>query len=449
MIIEFRVTNYRSFKTEQTLNLAASNYDKSLPDNVMNPGLPALPELRLVKTVALYGPNAGGKTNLLRALQFLQWLVVNSATGQQPEAPIPSETFRLDPETESQPTILALTFVAERVRYELAIAVSRERVVQERLVAYPAGRAQVWYDRVWDPKAGAYDWSPAQPTDFKRDPGIMEKTRKNALFLSTAAQWNNEQVVPIYRWFANELRFLNLAAGAAVDPSFTARMIGHHPDRKNALQGLLKRADLGLVGVDATERDIPSDPTDKWRKAFESVEKELGQEILPRKTWEITFRHEGKAGKVVPLDWQSESAGTCRFFSLLGPGIDVVANRYVICIDELDTSLHPSLVAELLRLFFQSTSMNPGAQLIFTTHNPLLLDITLLRRDQVWFADKDHEGASFLYPLTDYKPRADESLVRGYLSGRYGAVPFIPKGLTEGATLADNTSPAKEASNAP
>jgi hypothetical protein len=115
----------------------------------------------------------------------------------------------------------------------------------------------------------------------------------------------------------------------------------------------------------------------------------------------------------------------------------------------LDTSLHPSLVAELLRLFFQSTSMNPGAQLIFTTHNPLLLDITLLRRDQVWFADKDHEGASFLYPLTDYKPRADESLVRGYLSGRYGAVPFIPKGLTEGATLADNTSPAKEASNAP
>ena len=277
MIIEFRVKNYRSFKTEQTLNLAASNYDKSLPDNVMNPGLPALPELRLVKTVALYGPNAGGKTNLLRALQFLQWLVVNSATGQQPEAPIPSETFRLDPETESQPTILALTFVAERVRYELAVAVTRERVVQERLVAYPAGRAQVWYDRVWDPKAGAYDWSPAQPTDFKRDPGIMEKTRKNALFLSTAAQWNNEQVVPIYRWFANELRFLNLAAGAAVDPSFTARMIGQHPDRKNALQGLLKRADLGLVGVDAMERDIPSDPTDNWRKAFESVEKELGQ----------------------------------------------------------------------------------------------------------------------------------------------------------------------------
>jgi hypothetical protein len=446
MIIEFRVRNYRSFKTEQALNLAASNYDKSLQGNVMSPELPGLPELRLVKSVALYGPNAGGKTNLLKALQYLQWLVVNSATGQQPEALLPSEPFRLDPETETEPIILALTFVAEKVRYELAVAVSRERVVQERLVAYPTGRAQVWYDRVWDPKAGGYDWSPAQPIDFKRDPGIVEKTRKNALFLSTAAQWNNDQVAPIYRWFANELRFLNLAAGAGVDPSFTARMIGQYPDSKNALQSLLRKADLGVVGVDATERDIPRDPSDKWRKAFESVEKELGQEILPRKTWEITFQHEGKAGRVVPLDWQSESAGTCRFFSLIGPGIDVVSNRYVICIDELDTSLHPSLVAELLRLFFKSTAMNPGAQLIFTTHNPLLLDSTLLRRDQVWFADKDHEGASFLYPLTDYKPRADESLVRGYLSGRYGAVPFIPKGLTEDAASGSEGSPEKEVS---
>jgi len=384
MIIEFRVRNYRSFKAEQVLNLAASNYDKSLQENVMSPDLPALPELRLVKTVALYGPNAGGKTNFLRALQYLQWLVVNSATGQQPEALLASEQFRLDPESETQPTILALTFVAERIRYELAVAVSRERVVQERLVAYPAGRAQVWYDRVWDPKTGGYDWSPAQPTEFKRDPGIVEKTRKNALFVSTAAQWNNDQVAPVYRWFANELRFLNLAGGAGVDPSFTARMIGRYPDRKNALQGFLRKADLGVVGVDAAERDIPSDPFDKWRKALESVEKELGQEILPRKTWEITFQHEGRAGRVVPLDWQSESAGTCRFFSLLGPGIDVVSNRYVICIDELDTSLHPSLVAELLRLFFKSTTMNPGAQLIFTTHNPLLLDSTLLRRDQIW-----------------------------------------------------------------
>jgi AAA15 family ATPase/GTPase len=426
VIIEFIVQNYRSFKTEQALNLTASNYDKSLPQNVMAVDLPGLQDLRLVKAAALYGPNAGGKSNVLRALQFLQWLVVNSATGLKPGAKLPSESFRLDPGTQRQPTLLTLTFVAEKVRYEFAVAVSLERIVQERLVAYPTGRAQVWYDRVWDAETKCYAWSPAQPTDFKRDPGIVEKTRENALFLSTAVQWNNTQVGPVYRWFEHQLRFLNLSAGSGLDPGFTAKLMEQSPETRTALQGLLRTADLGVAGVDAKERDIPED---KFRKAFISVEKELGQEILPRKTWEISFQHEGKEGKVVSLPWPLESAGTCRFFSLLGPGVEVVDKRYVICIDELDTSLHPSLVAELLRVFFRSTEKNPGAQLLFTTHNPLLLDSTLLRRDQVWFADKDREGASFLYPLTDYKPRVDESLVRGYLSGRYGAVPFIPKGL--------------------
>lgn len=429
MIVEFRVKNYRSFKSEQTLNMVASNYDKSLPENVMVPVLPGLGELRLVKAVALYGPNAGGKTNALRALQYLQWLVVNSAMGLKPGAGLPPEAFRLDVETEREPTILTLTFVAEKVRYEFAVAVSPDRVVQERLVAYPTGRAQVWYDRVWDEDAKSYEWSPAQPTDFKRDPGIVEKTRENALFLSTAALWNNAQVTPVYRWFESQLRFLNLSAGRGLDPGYTARLMELSPEVRGAVQGLLRTADLGVAGVEAKERDIPED---ELRKAFESAEKELGQELLPRKAWEITFQHQGKEGKLVALPWPLESAGTCRFFSLLGPGVDVVANRLVICIDELDTSLHPSLVAELLRLFFKSTEKNPGAQLLFTTHNPLLLDATLLRRDQVWFADKDREGASFLYPLTDYKPRVDESLVRGYLSGRYGSVPFIPKGLITG-----------------
>jgi hypothetical protein len=426
VIIEFTVKNFRSFKTEQTLNLAVSNYDKSLPDNVMSVDLPGLQDLKLVKAVALYGPNAGGKSNLLRALLFLQWLVVNSATGLKPGAKLPSESFRLDPESEGQPTVLTLTFVAEKVRYEFAVAISKDRVVQERLVAYPSGRAQLWYDRVWDEDRKAYDWSPVQPTEFKRDPGIVEKTRDNALFLSTAAQWNNTQVAPVYRWFESYLCFLNLSAGAGLEPSLTAKLMGQSPENRIALQNLLRTADLGVVGVDAKERDIPDG---NLRKAFASVEKELGKEILPRKAWDISFRHEGEEGKIVSLPWSDESAGTCRFFSLLGPGMEVVSNQYVICIDELDTSLHPLLVAELLRLFFKATGKSPGAQLLFTTHNPLLLDTTLLRRDQVWFADKDRQGASFLYPLTDYKPRVDESLVRGYLSGRYGSVPFIPKGL--------------------
>ena len=166
MIIEFRVSNHKSFKSETTLKLAASNYDKSLPDNVIEANLPGLTDLRVVKAVALYGPNAGGKSNVLLALRFLRWLVVESATGQKPEAELPTEPFLLDPAYVGQPTMLELTFVADKVRYELAVAVTRKRIIQERLVAYPTSRGQVWYDRVWNPESGQYDWSPDKPVDL-------------------------------------------------------------------------------------------------------------------------------------------------------------------------------------------------------------------------------------------------------------------------------------------
>ena len=124
-----------------------------------------------------------------------------------------------------------------------------------------------------------------------------------------------------------------------------------------------------------------------------------------------------------------ESAGTQRLFGLAGPLLKILEDGHAVCIDEFDTSMHPLMVMELLRLFLSEKENPKGAQIIFTTHNPLLLDISLLRRDQVWFTDKDKEGEGHLYPLTAYAPRKRESLIRGYLSGRYGAIPFMPKGL--------------------
>ena len=143
----------------------------------------------------------------------------------------------------------------------------------------------------------------------------------------------------------------------------------------------------------------------------------------------VLLSHRGRGPDAVPLPWESESTGTHRLFALAGPWLDILANGYTVCIDEIETSMHPLLVMALLRLLFSESTNPKGAQVIFTTHNPLLLDSTLLRRDQVWFADKDDHGEAHLYPLTDYAPRRGESLVRGYLAGRFGAVPFIPQGL--------------------
>jgi AAA15 family ATPase/GTPase len=139
--------------------------------------------------------------------------------------------------------------------------------------------------------------------------------------------------------------------------------------------------------------------------------------------------HRSSGGTERLLPWDSESAGTDRLLALAGPWLDILSNGYTACVDELEASMHPLMVRELLRLFFNAKENPNGAQVLFTTHNPLLLDATLLRRDQVWFTDKDADGEAHLYPLTDFSPRKGESLVRGYMSGRYGAVPFVPAGL--------------------
>ena len=414
--------------------MVASNYDKSLPESLITVDLPGLPETRLIKAAAVYGPNAGGKTNLLQALRFLRWLVVESATGQKPEAQLPTEPFRLDREATESPTLLELTFIAGKTRFELAVAVTKRRIVQERLVAFPNGKAQTWYDRVWNEETKGFDWTPVKPTDFQRDPGIVEKTRENALFLSTAAQWNNAQVSIVYQWFAKTLNLSNLAGGlSGLSYGKTAEMVNHSGEDRKFITDALRSADLGLAEVDAKRIKV-SPEIEKMFESFPNIGREEGvpANLFQDLYWQITFKHDGKGGETFPIAWADESDGTRRFFSVLGPWIDAVRQGQVICVDELETHLHPSLAAELLRFLFKITGTASQCQLLFTTHNPLLLDMTLLRRDQIWFADKNNEGESFLYPLTDYKPRADESLVRGYLSGRYGAVPFIPHGLMAG-----------------
>jgi hypothetical protein len=153
------------------------------------------------------------------------------------------------------------------------------------------------------------------------------------------------------------------------------------------------------------------------------------REQLKKPSYEPELTHRGAGGIDVPLPWNVESAGTQRLFALAGMWLNILADGDIVCIDELDTSMHPLMAMELLRLLFSDKENSKRAQIIFTTHNPILLDTTLMRRDQVWFTDKNNEGEGHLYPLTEYAPRKEESLIRGYLSGRYGAVPFLPKGL--------------------
>lgn len=424
MLIDFTVQNFRSFNGEQRLSFVASNYDKSLPENLIGPGLPGLEDLKLLKGLALYGANAAGKTNALVALQFLSSIVENSATGLDSGDPTGIEPFALDPETLGQPSEFTIRFVADGVRYHFALILGKQRVLYESLSAFPKGREQVWYERSWDEDAGIYQWKPDRPTDFKRDPKIVEYTRDNALFLSTAVKWNNKELEPVYLWFKNRLRFLRLNADfPSLSPGDTVRLMNQDPNISKFVVRLLQHADFGILSAKASERELDRD------KVPARLSEAIVGRLIRRKQFDIELGHRGAGGKEFPIPWKSQSMGTKKFFSLAGPWLELLAMGHVALIDEIESSMHPTMVVELLRLFFSSEASRTNAQLLFTTHNPLLLDPTLIRRDQVWFADKDEEGATHLYPLTDYKPRKGESLARGYLAGRYGAVPFIPSGL--------------------
>jgi len=195
---------------------------------------------------------------------------------------------------------------------------------------------------------------------------------------------------------------------------------------------LLQKADLGISDVKATNKKIPYN-IDQLSDLKNQLPPSVYSEIEKDKSFnylDIQVSHQTANNKSVQLNFEKEeSAGTRRYFSLIGYWLEMLYNGYTVFIDEIETSLHPLLVKEILNTLFSITKNKKYFQLVFTTHNALLLDLDIMRRDQIWFTEKNNAGATNLYPLTDYRPRKDERLIRGYLAGRYGGIPFIPEGL--------------------
>ncbi|HTI71928.1 MAG TPA: ATP-binding protein [Candidatus Limnocylindria bacterium] len=409
------------------MNFAASNHDKSLPENCIDVDLPGLAGRRWVKGIGLYGSNASGKTTLILALQALGDLVENSSkTTDAKESIRQIEPFALVPGQESVPTAFAVTFVVDRVRYEYRVAATRERVWHESLRAFPKAKEQVWYQRNWRPDTEAYEWSPERPAGFQRDSKLESYTLPNALFLSKAVANNRQELDPVYRWFKERLGFLSLGIRTPFGGTFTLNELAQKTVLQDQIVELLRHADLGVTAARAVQRRATEE---EMPPMFSALQPEVREKFLKQEWLAPQLSHRGRGSLEVALPWEVESAGTQRLFALAGPWLDILKKGHAVCVDELETSMHPLVVMELLRLFFSQRENHDGAQILFTTHSPLLLAPTLLRRDQVWFTEKDDEGASHLYPLTDFQPRKGESLVRGYLSGRYGAVPFVPAGL--------------------
>ena len=418
MLIEFSITNYRSFLPTQSLTLTANTSIELCEENTFVSPASNLP--RLLRSAVVYGPNAAGKSNLIQAIAFMKNLVLSSAKESQEGEKIDATPFLFDRQSSQKPSELEILFIEEGIRYQYGFAVTPERVTSEWLFAYPEGRAQKWFERNFDPEIQKDTWY-FGPKFTGRRKVWQEATRSNALFLSTAIQLNNEQLKPIFNWFDHKLHVFDQTKN--LDPGFSAGECEKEEKKKKILRFLnaadLSITDLFLEKKEFSTKDLPTEMP-------QNIKEEIIKKLDGRKLTSLFFMHPSSdTGKDVALKFKEESAGTRKLFTLAGPWLDVLDNGLVLFIDELDASLHPHLVRFLLNLFHNSKTNRHNAQLVFTTHDTTVLDQTLMRRDQVWFVEKDAENATSLYPLSDYKPRKGEALQKGYLYGRYGALPFI------------------------
>lgn len=414
MLVEFRVENFRSLRDEQVFSLVASK-DKSLKDtHTLETGLKAAPSL--VRSAAIYGANASGKSNLIKALQYMRGVVMESATIIQPGQTYAVQPFRLDAESAKQPTQFEVTFILDGVRYQYGFAMTAQRIVSEHLLVYKAFKPQRWFDRHFDESTGkdVYDFGPG----LKGPKNLWEgATRPNALFLSMAVQLNSEALRPVFGWFADGLVILN--EQAQVGPQVSIQMLKQAEGRKQICD-FLSAADISIADIEVVTRKVPGQAVH-----FDLVAGKTEVRTEEMEEHQLRFSHVTDQGKAV-FDLMDESNGTRNLLFLAGPVMDILHKGLTLVIDELDTSLHTLLVRELVRLFHRPDVNTGGAQLIFTTHDTSLLDAqNLFRRDQVWFVEKDRDQASALVSLSEFSPRKNEARERGYLMGRYGAVPFL------------------------
>lgn len=378
MVLEIALTNFFSINERITLDLQAANIQtkeaRALADNVFVAG-----NEQLLKSVAIYGANASGKSNILKAVKAAVDMILDSHNYNE------GDSFAFKPfkfggnDAESE---FYIRFIVNEIEHEYSFSCTREEITTEKLYYYPKGRKALIFSRDERKQGGKkekYEFS----TVIRRPMDVASNTSRKTLFLSRASQMDREKAKEIYRWFSEQLVFSNRGDTFAVSDKYFR-------DNKEAVLRVLKAADSDIVEFAYNDGKF------------------------------TTFHRSNPA---LPFDFfTEESEGTKILFKIMLTVMDVVRCNKVMFLDEVETSLHTRLVEYLINLFHNSRS----AQLIFTTHNTHLLDMTRFRKDQIYFVNKREDGSSDLYSLYDYKDfREKMNLEKAYLQGRFDAVPYV------------------------
>lgn len=421
MLVQFTTENFLCFKDEATLSMIASKRrakNKGLDAGAV---FDAFDDIKLLKAAAVYGANGSGKSSLFKALSFMKMFVVESSKESLADESINVTPFRLSPDKLTAPSRFEIIFVHREDLFQYEFSVDSSQIQTESLTRRKkgSGREEKLFAREGD-KIRLHK-------SFSEGEGLQKKTRKNALFLSVCANFDGDISTEVIRWF----RTLRIISGLSDEGlfNFTVKKLGD-ASWNAKIRSLLKDFDLGIERLEpgASGKNVfPGDgqvPAElqPLTEVFGKMKVESPKRVT---SYHRSFDDSGNSVDEIAFDLRrDESEGTKKLVAMSGPLIDVLENSYILIIDEFDARLHPIITQSILRTFNSSENIN-HAQLIIATHDTNLLDHELLRRDQIWFTERDYYGAAHLTSLVEYKVRNDASYEKDYIQGKYGAIPIV------------------------
>lgn len=432
MLLSFSVSNYGSVSSQATLDLTAIKSYHEHDESLVRGRWPGVPAEGVLPALVIYGANGSGKSTVLEALEQLCLMVVDPPMrADEPIEYRPHLGYGED--DRARGTTLAISVlapgpssedgddrdIARPIRYDYSVTYDGTHIIRESLNAYPKARRQKWLVREGhEIKCGS---------GLRMGRELRGLVNDNALALSVIANHPNyegtKRALPVAAWFSRVLMTKAVGSISGWGLAYTGEtLLGNRGSdaERTFVRRMLAQSDVGIRETRVVDRELSVE-------AVERIAKRTGvpPEDVPTVMHEVVFEH-GFGDGTADIPAYDESDGTVRIFCASGKIASALEHGGLLIADELDSSLHTSLFEEIVRLFMSPATNPHGAQLLFSAQNPHLLESRILRRDQVWFADKDHAGSTHVYPLSDFGPRQEESVFNGYVLGRYSAVPVIP-----------------------
>lgn len=422
MLVNFTFQNFRSFRDEKTLSMEAGSI-KELEESIIHKQ-----SFRLLPAAVIYGANSSGKSNVLQALMTMRNVLLSSVR-LNPNDELDFRPFKLDLVSANRPTSFEIQFLLDNVRYRYGFDYNNIRICKEWLYEKCIGQ------REFNLFLRVDDEFEVSKTRFPEGLGKEISTPSNRLFVSLVAQLKGIKSMNILNWFEH-CNYLSGMDSQGYE-GFTLNMFCEHLDGYKQALDFFHHTQLGFNDLQVSKKAFSEEFFSGKVKIPDALRSKLidtlkGGTVLEAQTTHNVYDENGEVREVKTFNKdEMESEGTKKIIELSGPIFNTLKSGKVLIVDELDAKLHPLLTRSILQLFMNPQINTLGAQLIFATHDTNLLNLAYLRRDQIWFTEKDETESSDLYSLIEFKDengakiRNDRSIEKDYINGRYGAIPFL------------------------